>query len=577
MRKHLQNLLRAALVKAKLDIHLPLAEQPQIERTRDRKHGDFACNIAMLLAKQAKTTPRELANAIVKNIATSDKIERVTVDGPGFINFFLKKETYLPTITRVLNAKKDYGRSNFAKNRTALIEFVSANPTGPLHIGHGRSAAYGDCIANLLEAVAYQVKREYYINDTGRQIDILVLSIWLRYIERCGIEIKFPTKGYQGDYIHDIAKILHDKYAEKLLRQNIDWHNDQQDEEMKLDALLASSKSLLGEKAYSAIRTLGLEYILDNIRQDLSNFNVIFSSWFSESTLADTSVIEHYIDILKDKNYIYQKDGALWFRSTAFGDVKDRVIVRSNGQSTYFSTDIAYHLSKLSRNYDILINIWGSDHHGYIPRLRAALAALSENAEKLTILLVQFATLYQGKEKIPMSTRSGQFITLRQLCDEVGTDAARFFYVMRKCEQHLEFDLDLAKSKSRDNPIYYIQYAHARVCSVMVQLQEHRYTHDIKSGTDNLLLLTESEEYTLAATLDRYPEIIHAAATAYEPHRLAYYLRELANEFHVYYNSCHFLVPEKALRNARLNLICAVRQVLYNGLNILGISALEKM
>jgi arginyl-tRNA synthetase len=578
LKQELQQLLVEAIsiVQEKMDVTFSAIDDIKIERTRDQSHGDFACNIAMVLAKQAKTDPRELATALLENLPESEIVERVEIAGAGFINFFLSKQSRLNVITNILQAAETYGRSEFGAGKSILVEFVSANPTGPLHVGHGRGAAYGATVSDLLEAIGYKVDREYYVNDAGRQMDILTVSIWLRYLEQCEIEIDFPENAYQGDYIRDIAnKLLSEK--QQSLSPDMDFPEAKDDPEIHIDQLIAFAKTTLGIEDYQSILDLGLNEILGEIREDLADFGVVFDRWFSERSLSNDNQIQKCITKLKDNGFVYEEQGALWFRSTAFGDEKDRVIVRENGQTTYFASDIAYHLEKFSRGYDKAINIWGADHHGYIARVKAALSALDENPDALEILLVQFATLYRGTEKLPMSTRSGQFVTLRELRDEVGKDATRFFYIMRKCEQHLDFDLELAKSKSNENPVYYIQYAHARICSVLKQVEEKGFTYDAEIGNNNLHTLAEPSEEKLITALSRYPEVMHSAATEYEPHQIAYYLRDLANEFHSYYNSCQFIVDSDDLRNARLNLISASKQVICNGLGILGVSAPEQM
>jgi arginyl-tRNA synthetase len=582
LKQELQQLLTEAIsiVEKKMNLSFSAIDDIQIERTRDHAHGDFACNIAMVLAKQAKTNPRELASALLENLPASEMIDRVEIAGPGFINFFLSKQSRLNVISRILQSGDNYGRSEFGSGQSILVEFVSANPTGPLHVGHGRGAAYGAVVSDLLKAIGYKVDKEYYVNDAGRQMDILTLSIWLRYLEQCGIKIDFPENAYQGDYICEIAdKLFSDRQqtlsSEADSLKNITVESD--DPETSIDQLIAFSKSVLGGENYQAILDLGLHEILGEIREDLADFGVVFDRWFSERSLNDDDQIQICIDKLKQSDFVFEENGALWFRSTAFGDEKDRVIIRDNGQATYFASDIAYHVEKFSRGYDKTINIWGADHHGYIARVKAALSALDENPDKLKILLVQFATLYRGTEKLPMSTRSGQFVTLKELRNEVGNDATRFFYIMRKSEQHLDFDLELAKSKSTENPVYYIQYAHARICSVLKQVEEKGFSYDVDMGNHNLQTLTETSEEKLTTALSRYPEIVHAAAVEHEPHQIAYYLRDLATEFHSYYNSCQFIVDSDELRNARLNLICASKQVLANGLGILGVSAPKAM
>ena len=557
---------------------------PVIERTRDKSHGDFATNIALVLAKQAGLKPRELAQQIVDALPAAPEIAKVEIAGPGFINFYLSPTAYHAVVREALAQGHAYGRSTLGAGRKVLVEFVSANPTGPLHVGHGRGAAYGATLCNVLRAVGYEVHGEYYVNDAGRQMDILGTSVWLRYLDLCGEKFPFPGNGYKGDYIWDIAATLHrengDAYRHSTEAVFEDIPADEAaggDKEEHIDALINRAKSLLGASDYRKVFDLGLNVILDDIRRDLEEFGVTFNEWYSERSLVDGGKLDHGIERLKASGRTYEKDGALWFRSTDFGDEKDRVVVRDNGQPTYFASDIAYHVHKLERGYDQLIDIWGADHHGYVPRVKAVLEALGEEHGKLDVLLVQFAILYRGGEKAQMSTRSGEFVTLRALRHEVGNDAARFFYVMRKSDQHMDFDLDLAKSESSDNPVYYIQYAHARICSVFRQLTEKNMTHDAAAGDASLEALTESHEQDLMVAISRYPEIVETAARTHDPHHIGHYLRDLANAFHTYYNAHVFLSDSSHIRNARLNLISATRQVLANGLELMGVSTPESM
>jgi arginyl-tRNA synthetase len=586
MKQHLSQLLHQAVESLQAQGILP-PDQPidiNLERTRDRSHGDFASNLAMVLCKLAHSKPRELAERLMANLPASERVARVEIAGPGFINFFLSPAAYHENVTQILQQGERYGRSELGEGKLVQVEFVSANPTGPLHVGHGRGAAYGATVADLLEAVGYRVHREYYVNDAGRQMDILAASVYLRYLELCGEEIPFPSNGYKGDYVWDIGASLHRKHGDALrhpaqaLFDGVPADEpDGGDKELHIDALVSRSKKLLGQDTYREVFDLGLDSILENIRRDLEEFGVHYDAWFSERSLTGNGSVQRAIERLKLSGHVYEKGGAQWFRSTDFGDEKDRVIVRENGQSTYFASDIAYHMNKLERGYDRVIDVWGADHHGYVPRVKAALMALCDDVAKLDVLLVQFAILYRGGEKVQMSTRSGEFVTLRELRQEVGNDAARFFYVLRKCEQHMDFDLDLAKSQSSDNPVYYIQYAHARVASVLRQLQEKGLQWDAEAGSRELGRLTESHEDALLVSLSRYPEIVESAAVQHEPHQLAHYLRELANDLHTYYNAHQFLVADEALRNARLNLIAATRQVLANGLGLLGVSAPDSM
>ena len=557
---------------------------PQLERTRDPGHGDFSTNAAMVLARLARTRPRDLAERLVAALPASELLARAEVAGPGFVNFHLAPGAYLALIPQILAEGPAHGRGTIGTGRRVQVEFVSANPTGPLHVGHGRGAAYGAAVADLLAAVGFEVHREYYVNDAGRQMDILAASVWLRYLELCGEELDFPSNGYKGDYVWDIAASLHREHGDAYRHPAAEvFHGLPLDEpaggdkEVHVDGIIAATKRLLGDNRYRYVFELGLNTILDDIRDDLALFGVTYEQWFSERALTESGAVNRALERLRHSGYAYEKDGALWFRSTGFGDEKDRVLVRENGQSTYFASDIAYHMDKLDRGFDRVIDVWGADHHGYIPRVKAALQALGEDPDRLDVLLVQFATLYRGGEKVQMSTRSGEFVTLRELRKEVGRDAARFFYVMRRCEQHMDFDLDLAKSQSADNPVYYVQYAHARVCSVLRQAADKGIALDPSPGTTNLGLLTEDHEQALLRNLARYPEVVEAAALVEEPHQVATYLRELANGLHTYYNAHQFLVEDGALRDARIKLVLAVRVVLQNGLGLLGVSAPESM
>ena len=586
MKDHLSELLTDALSKLRADGHLPADLEPAItiERTRDRSHGDFASNLAMVLAKAARSKPRDLAGLIVAALPDSSLVTRIEIAGPGFINFFLSKAAYQAVIGDILCSGESYGRSTQGKGHRIQVEFVSANPTGPLHVGHGRGAAYGAAVADLLEAAGYKVHREYYVNDAGRQMDILAASVYLRYLDLCGETLDFPANGYQGDYVWDIAAGIHRQNGERLHHPAtevfLELPPDESgggDKESHIDALIQRIRELLGETDYRLVFDQGLDSILANIRQDLKEFGVVYDEWFSERSLEENGSVQQAIDRLQAAGHLYEKNGAIWFRSTDYGDEKDRVVVRDNGQTTYFASDIAYHMHKLERGYDRVIDVWGADHHGYVPRVKAALQALGDDPSRLDVLLVQFAILYRGGEKAQMSTRSGEFVTLRELRREVGNDAARFFYVMRKCEQHMDFDLDLAKSQSSDNPVYYVQYAHARIASVFRQLGEKGLQWDPEEGAASLEALQEAHEQALMTRLSSYPEVVENAALSHEPHLLTHYLRDLANDLHAYYNAHRFIVEDEALRDARLCLILATRQVLRNGLGLLGVSAPASM
>jgi arginyl-tRNA synthetase len=554
-----------------------------VERTRDATHGDFATNVALQLAKAAGRKPRELAQAIVAALPPSALIAKVEIAGPGFINFFLAPAACHAELARLLDAGRAYGRGTSGAGRKVMVEFVSANPTGPLHVGHGRHAAFGASLANILDAAGYAVYREYYINDAGRQMDILAASVWLRYLESFGEQFPFPSNGYRGDYVRPIAdklveragRTLHKAAAEVFVGLPPDAPVG--DKDAYIDAVIERARSLLGGAGFQQAFELALNDILADIRDDLEEFGVRYDSWFSERSLADDGAIEHALDLLRRNAVVYEKDGAEWFRATDFGDEKDRVVVRENGARTYFASDIAYHLNKRERGFEQLIDVLGSDHHGYIARVRAGLVAMGQPGDCLDVRLMQFVTLYRGGEKVQMSTRSGEFITLRELRREVGNDAARFFYVLRSNEQHLDFDMQLATSRSNENPVFYIQYAHARVCSVLRQMREKGFEHDEAHGRASLDRLTEPHEQALLATLSRYPEVLETAAQLRAPHTLVHYLRELATDFHAYYNAHQFLVEDAAVRDARLCLVRGVRQVVCSGLGLLGVSAPEAM
>ena len=558
-----------------------LAVESTIERTRDAAHGHFASNIAMRLAKPARRSPRVLAAAIIEQIAETDQLEKVEIAGPGFINFYLSPAAFHAELQTVLDKGEDYGRHAPKAAPRILLEFVSANPTGPLHVGHGRHASYGATVGNLLETTGFPVSREYYVNDAGRQMDILGVSVWLRWLEAQGSSVPFPAAGYRGDYIRDIAAAINtdgiDAADAATVLEGVPADAPDGDKETHIGALIARANELLGEDGFDRIRQQALDSIRDDIEDDLEEFGVTFDRWFSEQSLTKSHRIDDALAVLEERGMLYKKDGATWFRASDFGDEKDRVVVRENGAKTYFASDIAYHFDKRERGFDRLIDILGADHHGYVTRVKAGLEAMGYRAEDLEVQLVQFVALYRDGKKVQMSTRSGEFDTLRQLRSEVGNDAARFFYVSRSNDQHLDFDLDVAKSQSNDNPVYYIQYAHARIASVFRQLEEKNYRWEGPDRCANLALLEEPQEQALMTTLSRYPEVIDLAASNLAPQHLVHYLRDLANDFHTYYNAHVFIVGEDALRDARLTLCAATRQVIANGLGILGVSAPDSM
>ena len=559
---------------------------PAIERSRDSAHGDFATGIAMRLAKAARTNPRKLAEKIVAAIPANDFVAKTEIAGPGFINFFMMAAAWQAEMSRVLAEGAGYGRGGGGAGSKAIVEFVSANPTGPLHVGHGRHAAFGATVANLLEADGWQVHREYYVNDAGRQMDILAASVWLRYLELFGETLPFPANGYRGEYVRPVAARLREAHGDALRRPAADVLKGMPpdegaggDKDQYVDAVIARAKELLGDD-FRSVFAAGLADILADIRGDLAEFGVKFDRWYSEQDLGDGrdgGPIDRALKRLRAHGHVFEQDGATWFRATAFGDEKDRVVVRANGQKTYFASDIAYHLDKRERGFDLLLTILGADHHGYVARVRAGLAAMGEPPESLEVPMVQFVTLWKGGEKVAMGKREAQFVTLRDLREEVGNDAARFIYVMRSNDQALDFDLEIAKKQSNDNPVYYVQYAHARIASVLKQAAERGLPFDQAAGIAALSSLGEPAELALMREISRWPEVVAQGAALRAPHLVVNYLRELAQAFHACYAALQFIVDEAKTRNARLALISAAMQALRNGLAILGVSAPEAM
>lgn len=586
MKHTVEQLLKHALISLQKSGEMPdnLDVEIKIDRAKDSAHGDYASNLALVLAKPCRQSPRKIAELLVKAIPADPVVEKIEIAGAGFINFFIHSNSRSKIIAEALEKGNRFGCSTIGKNQKVLVEFVSANPTGPLHVGHGRGAAFGATLGNVLKAAGYDVTVEYYVNDAGRQMNILAASVWLRYLELSGEPVAIPANAYKGDYVSEIAQELWLKHNREYVHP---WatvieglpldepHGG--DKEIYIDALVARMKILLSMPVFSLFHQHALNTVLEDIQDDLAEFGVKYDNWFSEQSLFEDGSIQKGIQALKDSGHTFEKEGALWFRATDFGDEKDRVLVRANGHTTYFASDVAYHWNKYDRGYDRIIDIFGADHHGYITRLRAVVKALGHDESTLDVLLVQFAILYRGVERVQMSTRSGSFVTLRELRQEVGNDAARFFYVARKSEQHMDFDLDLAKSESNDNPVYYIQYAHARICSVLRQLKERGLFGDQAMGLKHLDLLEQEHETHLISLISRYPEVVELAAVHCEPHQVAYYLREVANGLHSYYNAVPLLCEQEQLRCARLCLLEAVRQVIYNGLGLLGVSAPESM
>ena len=570
--------LLAGLIQRALEQLVPAGTTAriQLDRPKQAQHGDFACNIAMLLAKELRSNPRAIAQKILDALPASPDLEKAEIAGAGFINLFLTERYKQQVVGRVIAAGSRYGSNNTGQGRKTQVEFVSANPTGPLHVGHGRGAAYGASVASILSTAGFAVSREYYVNDAGRQMDILALSTWLRYLELGGEAVGFPPNAYQGDYVRDMAAELRKadgaRYHRTWSQASACAADVGTDPERHLDDLIANAKQLL-DADFDRVHRHALDTQLNDCREDLAEFGVSFDRWFSERSLFTSGQVDRAVEQLEQRGHIYVQDGAKWFRSSDFGDEKDRVVQRENGLYTYFASDIAYHLDKFERGFDLVIDVWGADHHGYVPRVKGALSALGQEPARLDVALVQFAVLYRNGEKVSMSTRSGEFVTLRELRREVGNDAARFFYVMRKSDQHLDFDLDLAKSQSNENPVYYIQYAHARVCSVLAQWGGDE---SVLQSADPAPLVSPHEAAVLKLLME-YPEVIENAARDLAPHSVAFFLKELAGEFHSYYNAERFLVEDAALTRARLALALAVRQILRNGLALLGVTAPEKM
>jgi arginyl-tRNA synthetase len=547
MKKQLENIILSAFNKAfeKGDLKSPNKTQPVIEKPRQESHGDFSTNIAMVSSSIQKMAPAKIAGILVDNIDDPNHlIEKLEIAGPGFINFYLCPDAWLAMLNNIHEQGDRYGSSNLGNNEAVLVEFVSANPTGPLHIGHGRGAAVGDAIASILAFSGYDVKREYYINDSGRQIHTLGRSVYLRYCELMGQSIDYPDDCYQGDYIRELA------LQEKDVLQNLDAD----------DAIATCAKK-------------AAHIILEGIKSDLKDFRVTFNDWYSEQSLYDSGKISKTFQWARENNLIYDKDGAVWFRTESFGDEKDRVIRKKDGQNTYFASDIAYHKDKFDRGFNRLIEVWGADHHGYIERLSAAIESFGKKRDQFDVILVQLVNLLRNGEPVAMSTRAGKFVTLKDVVDEVGPDACRFLFLMRHHDSPLDFDLELAKKQTNDNPVYYVQYVHARISSIL-----RKALDESKNGAcDTLSVLNTPDDLRLIKSLTEFPETVMTSAIRLEPHRVTYYLTHLASLFHNYYNQNRVLTDDKNLTSARLYLVKAVQTVIRNGLTLLGVNAPESM
>jgi arginyl-tRNA synthetase len=550
-KKLLRDLITDSLNRAREAGLVAFAELPafDVEAPRQAEHGDFATNAALVLASQAKQSPRRLAEIIKDGIsAPGNVLKKVEIAGPGFLNFFLEDAYWREVLPEILRQVENYGNCSLGDGLKVQVEFVSANPTGPLHIGHGRGAALGDALARLLTAAGYQVGREYYINDVGNQIITLGKSLAFRMRELQGEQIEFPEDGYQGDYMKDLA------------RQYLAEHG--------------SPPSGLDDLDYLPLGQYAADLILADIKKDLEDFGVTFDRWFSETDLFEQGWVERSFAFLKDQGYLYEADGALWFKASQLGDEKDRVVRRSNGATTYFASDVAYHLNKFDRGYDLVVDLWGADHHGYVPRLQAAAQALGRK-DRLHIILVQLVSLLRQGEPVAMTTRGGTFVTLREVLDEVGKDAARFIFLTRRADAHLDFDLDLAKQQNAENPVYYVQYAHARLASVFRQAEAQGITPSPEPAL--LPLLSLQEELDILKLLANYPDLVEGAARQLEPHRITYFLTELSSRLHSYYRNQRFITEDIELTQARLWLVLGVKTVLAHGLGILGVTGPESM
>ena len=582
MKEEIKKLVYEAIKAAKLFEPNDLVDlQIEISRTKSPVHGQFSCNIALHLSKKLELDAVELAHQIAENINNQKGLKKIEVAPPGFINFHLSEDKKAETVKQILELGDEYGSKTVLSPKNIILEFVSSNPTGPLHVGHGRQAAYGDSLAKLLRKAGHQVYTEYYINDSGRQMNIFAVSVLITILNLKGASMELPRVSYQGSYVEKIAKDMQtsmDVNFEVLLeRKDLSGLYASFSEDEEIDKLIVDFQNQLGNESFGQFTDSVSNLMVAIIKKDLEEFGVVFNNWFSEREMINKGLVQKSIEHLSNNDLTYKKDGALWLKTMGFGDDKDRVIVREDGRPTYFASDIAYHFDKRSRGFDILLDVLGSDHHGYLVRLEAGLSAMNEPQESLEVSLVQFVSLFKENKKVQMSTRSGEFITLSQLYREVGKDAARFFYVSRSHDQHLDFDLDLAKSKNNENPVYYIQYAHARIHRVLQELKNNGLVFDEQSGISNLKKLSAEHETEIITKLSDYPNIIAQSAKKKSVHSLANYLVELAQLVHSYYSAHRFIVENLELRNARIALITAASYVIRNGLYVLGVSAPEQM
>ena len=579
MKDKLKKIIRSSIKEGDLiEEDLINTFEIEISQSTQSDHGDFSSNIALKISGKANIKPLKVAEIISRTIERPKWLTKIEVAPPGFINFFVDDRTKADLLTSILEQENNYGSFPTNSEDSILLEFVSSNPTGPLHVGHGRHAAYGDSLAKILRKAGHNVSCEYYINDSGRQIDILVLSVLLALINKKESLLTVPAACYQGSYIGNLTEVIPKQAIAEINKLSIPGLKVKEaDEDREADALISIIKDSVGESIFEEVTASVIDKMIKIIKSDLSSFGVEFDHWFSEKTMINHSKIDMALKKLKTKKALFNKDGATWLNTTAYGDDKDRVVLRDDGRSTYFASDIAYHADKKERGFDKLINILGSDHHGYINRLRGGLASMDYNPEDLEIVLMQFVTLYRGKKKVQMSTRSGEFIPMRELYEEVGIDAARFIYVSRSYDQHLDFDLELAKEQSNLNPVYYIQYANARICSVMKEIEKKGYKNDHDLGIKNIGSLDSKHESELITMLQKYPDIIKTSAEQRAVNKLSNYLKDIAQLFHSYYGKQKFVIDEDETRNARVILLRSVSIVIKDGLSLLGVSAPSKM